>query len=247
MANAGLDGYEGLDLTASDASASGVRWDILVGRLSDGELLSLMAGGGETGAWTNERIQHLLSALGGVSGVWTAPVEELVREGGVHPEAAARIAAACELGRRALNGSRPILPVIRSPLDVAELVRSEAGDADYESFHVLLLDVRYRVIMHRMVTRGTLTRCLVDPRAVFRDAVRRGICSLLLAHNHPSGDPTPSQEDLEVTWRMVSAGRILGIEVLDHVIVGRPAAEGGSGHASMRELGLLKARESEEA
>mgnify|MGYP000856652552 FL=1 len=242
MANFGRDGYVGMESGAASPGAD-VRLGMALERMSDAELLSLLAGESEYGLDCEGGLERLLTGLGGLAGIWTAPVEELVREGGVAPDVASRIAAACELGRRALHANRPVLPRISGPMDAAELVRAEAGAADYESFHIFLLDVQYRVIMHRMVTRGTLTRCLVDPRVVFRDAVRRGICCLLLAHNHPSGDPTPSQEDLEVTWRMVSAGRVLGIEILDHVIVGRPSLDGGLGYASMRELGLLKAKE----
>lgn len=139
---------------------------------------------------------------------------------GVGPAVACRIVAAVELGRRAaaepgVEGER-----IRGPADVFRRLGPALRDLEQEEFHALLLNTQHRVVREVLVTRGILDASLIHPREVFRVAVAEGAAAVILAHNHPSGDPTPSAEDRAVTRQMVTAGRALGIPVLDHVVIG---------------------------
>lgn len=139
---------------------------------------------------------------------------------GVGPAVACRVVAALELGRRAaaepgVEGER-----IRGPADVHRRLGPALRDLEQEEFHALLLNTQHRVVREVLVTRGILDASLIHPREVFRVAVAEGAAAVILAHNHPSGDPTPSAEDRAVTRQMVQAGRALGIPVLDHVVIG---------------------------
>jgi DNA repair protein RadC len=145
---------------------------------------------------------------------------ELVRECGLCLEEATRLAAAFALGRRLARFQRPPRAPLRSPERVARLFETELAGLGQESFHVLALDGRYALLGRFEVSRGTLTTSLVHPREVFRPAIARGAAALIAVHNHPSGDPEPSAEDLAVTRRLVDCGRLLGIPLLDHVVVG---------------------------
>jgi DNA repair protein RadC len=129
-----------------------------------------------------------------------------------------RLAAAFALGRRLARFRRPPRAPLRSPERVARLFEMELGGLHQESFHVLALDGRHALLARFEVSRGTLTTSLVHPREVFRPAIARGAAAVIAVHNHPSGDPEPSAEDLAVTRRL--AGRLLGIPLLDHVVLG---------------------------
>lgn len=131
-----------------------------------------------------------------------------------------RLAAAFALGRRVERGAGPPRGPLRSAEQVYRLVAPELRGAEQECFQVLLLDGRHRLLRRTPVSAGTLTGSLVHPREVFRSAVREAAAALIAVHNHPSGDPEPSVEDLEVTRRLIEAGRILGVPLLDHVVVG---------------------------
>jgi DNA repair protein RadC len=150
----------------------------------------------------------------------TASLPELCRVPGIGPAKAAKILAALDLGRRASEEARPDRDRIRTPRDVYERMRLMLRDLPAEEFHVLLLNTQNEILRDLQITRGTVDASLVHPREVFRAAVMESAASLVLVHNHPSGDPTPSDEDLAVTEELRRAGLTLGIEVLDHVIVG---------------------------
>ena len=139
---------------------------------------------------------------------------------GVGIARAARVAAGLELGRRMAAASEPEAARIRGPADVYRRLGPDLRDLRQEEFHAVLLNAQHRVLREVLVTRGILDASLVHPREVFRAAVAEGASALILVHNHPSGDPTPSAQDREVTRQMAAAGRTLGIPVLDHVIVG---------------------------
>lgn len=145
---------------------------------------------------------------------------ELVEEFGVSPTAAARLVAAFALGQRLERIRRPPRPSMRSPERVFAEVEPRLRGLDHETFLVLLLDGKHRLLRTVRVSEGTLTTSLVHPREVFRTAIREAAAALVVAHNHPSGDPEPSPEDLEVTRRLRRSGRLLGIPILDHLIVG---------------------------
>jgi DNA repair protein RadC len=152
----------------------------------------------------------------------------------VGPAKAATLLAALELGRRLAQRRLHTGDAIRGPQDVYRHFHARLRDAPHEQFHLLLLDGRHRLLREVMASRGTLTASLVHPREVFRPALREGAAALVVVHNHPSGDPAPSAEDGEVTRRLVQAGALLGVPLLDHVVVAE------RGWVSLREQGELE-------
>jgi DNA repair protein RadC len=170
----------------------------------------------------------------GLRGLAAVPLAALCAVQGIGPAKATKVLAALELGSRVAAESRPDRDRIRSGADVYQRMRLRLRDLDHEEFHVLLLSTQNEVIRDLLVTRGTLDASLVHPREVFRPAIANAAASVILIHNHPSGDPTPSAEDRSVTRQLVSAGEMVGIEVLDHVVVG----EGR--YVSFAEAGMLK-------
>jgi DNA repair protein RadC len=165
--------------------------------------------------------------------IMSSSVRELCGVPGIGPAKAAKILAALDLGRRAVEEERGDRERVRCAADVYGLMRLALRDLAHEEFHVLLLNTQNEVTRQLQVTRGTLDASLVHPREVFRAAIAEAAASVILVHNHPSGDPTPSQEDRAVTRQLRSAGSIVGIEVLDHVIVGERR------YVSFAEAGLL--------
>jgi DNA repair protein RadC len=139
---------------------------------------------------------------------------------GIGPAVAARISAALELGRRLAREGPLERTRIRGPRDVYELSAPGMRDLSQEEFRVLLLNTQHAVVREIPVTRGTLDASIVHPREVFRAAIAESAAAMILVHNHPSGDPTPSPEDRQVTRQLAEAGRVVGIPVLDHVVVG---------------------------
>jgi DNA repair protein RadC len=165
--------------------------------------------------------------------VMTASVAEVALVPGIGTAKATKILAALELGRRAAEESRRDRDRLSTPREVYERMRLLLRDLPHEEFHVLLLNTQNQILRDLQVTRGTLDASLVHPREVFRPAIVESAASVILVHNHPSGDPTPSAEDRAVTRQLRAAGQTIGIEVLDHVIVG----EGR--YVSFVEAGLL--------
>ncbi len=203
--------------------------------LADAELLALLlrTGGGRRTA--SEVAAILLERHGGLVGLAAAGEREFSAAAGVGPAKSASLRACFELARRiASRRLEPGLP-IRGPEDVHRHFHPTLRHIAQERFFVVLLDGRHRVIRHELVSQGTLTASLVHPREVFRPALREAAAAVVLVHNHPSGDPTPSAEDREITLRLARAGELLGIRVLDHVVVAE------CGFASLRELGVLDA------
>jgi DNA repair protein RadC len=200
--------------------------------LSDGELLGLLFGIGSREKTAVELAGEVLSEAGGLHGLYDVSVHELMRVNGIGEAKACITLAAVELGRRIGQVRNPGRPMISSPADVERLLRGRIAHLDRENFVVVLLNTKNEVIETSTVSVGTLGASLVHPREVFKPAVRASAASVILAHNHPSGKVEPSQEDREVTKRLGEAAGILGIEVLDHVIV-------GDGYFSMKEHGML--------
>jgi len=159
----------------------------------------------------------------------------LVAEGGLTPAAGRRLAAAFELGRAVERARCRPGDSLRTPERVYRLMAPELRGLEQESFHVLILDSKHRLKERCAVSAGTLTTSLVHPREVFRDAIRLTAAAIVVVHNHPSGDPEPSAEDMAVTRRLIDAGRLLGIPVLDHVIVGNGAWVSLRGRMDFRE------------
>lgn len=200
--------------------------------LSDGELLGLLFGIGSREKTAVELAGEVISEAGGLHGLYDVSVHELMRVNGIGEAKACIILAAVELGRRIGQVRNPGRPVISSPADVERLLRGRIANLDRENFVVVLLNTKNEVIETSTVSVGTLGASLVHPREVFKPAVRASAASVILAHNHPSGKVEPSREDREVTKRLGESAGILGIEVLDHVIV-------GDGYFSMKEHGML--------
>jgi len=202
--------------------------------LDDAELLALLLRTGTRGRPAEALARELLEA-GGLHGLARAVPAELERQPGVGPTKAATLLAALELGRRLAQRRLEMGDAIRGPEDVFRHFHARLRDAPHEQLHLLLLDGRHRLMREVMASRGTLTASLVHPREVFRPALREGAAALVVVHNHPSGDPAPSGEDREVTRRLVQAGALLGVPVLDHVVVAE------RGWVSLRAEGELEA------
>jgi DNA repair protein RadC len=188
--------------------------------LSVRELLALLLrarGAREGAAATSAR---LITRFPSPAQLAQAGLPELIRGGGLSLRQAAAIVAARELGRRLYAAPPARRPTVRTPADVAALVGSDMRYLDREHFRVVLLSTRHDVLAVEEVAVGGLDSAVIHPREVFKAAIRHSAASVILVHNHPSGDPEPSGDDLRITARLAEAGRILGIEVLDHVIVG---------------------------
>lgn len=199
--------------------------------LSEAELLALILRTGDRDRDAAVLASQLIQDAGGLDGLVGASMRRLAALPGLGPAKAASVCASIELGFR--MRATPLEPGqrIRSPIDVQRHFMGRAMQTRRESFHVLLLDGRHRLIACEVVSVGTLTASLVHPREVFRSAIREAAAAVVLVHNHPSGDPAPSGEDRAVTERLRSVGELLGIEVVDHVIVA------AGGHFSFREAG----------
>jgi len=189
------------------------------GALGDAELLALLIGVGEARVGNALSVaQRLIERFGGAGSLGRAGLGELVAQAGIGPVKAARVLAAFELGRRAGQEPLQLGRRLGTPAAVHRgLARRLAGETQ-EVFLVLALDARHRLLREIPVARGTLTSCPVHPREVFRALIREAAAACILVHNHPSGDPEPSPEDLALTRRLVAAGRLVGIEVLDHLV-----------------------------
>jgi DNA repair protein RadC len=202
--------------------------------LTTAELLAILIGTGRSGASAPEVAATLL-AQGGpdLPRLARRTAAELASVAGIGRAKAARVVAALELGRRLLEDGRPDRPRIRSPADVYRWFAPRLADLAAEEFHVLALDSQSGVLRDLLVTRGILNSSLVHPREVFRGAIAESAAGIIVVHNHPSGDPTPSADDRAVTRQLVEAGRVLDVPVYDHVVVG------ASRYVSFAEAGLL--------
>ena len=189
------------------------------GGLGDNELLAIVLGHGVPRAGALELANAVLDAVGGLHGLARASTDDLRRVPGIGGARAAQLIAAVEAGRRTLLRTRRDRPQVMSARDVAEFLVPQFGTRPVEQFGVVLLDTKHRILRTTLLSVGTLDTSVVHPREVFRAAASAGAAALVLFHNHPSGDPTPSGDDVALTRRLVTAGELMGITVLDHVIV----------------------------
>lgn len=188
--------------------------------LSNAELLAILLRVGLPGENAVQLGQRLLVEFQGLAGLHRASFDQVCRQRGIGEAKAAQLKAAIELGRRMLLESPEERPVIHTPGDVASLVEYEMAALDQEHLWVLVLDTRGRVLELDKLYKGSLNASMVRVAEVFRTAIQRNAASIVLIHNHPSGDPTPSQEDIHLTRVVVQAGKLLDIEVLDHLVIG---------------------------
>ncbi|MGI6434337.1 MAG: RadC family protein [Syntrophomonadaceae bacterium] len=202
------------------------------GRLDEHELLAIILGMGTAKINALDLAKQLMIKYKTLRCLREASLEELMAEHGIGTAKAVSIKAAIELGRR-LALCQEDRPVITSPEDVKMLVMEEMRYLDREHFKVLYLDRKGGIIIAEDISVGGLHSSMAHPREVFKNAVKRSAASVILVHNHPSGDPSPSHEDVETTRRLAEAGRIVGIEVLDHVIIG------DNRYCSMKSRGLI--------
>lgn len=208
--------------------------------LKTAELLAILLRTGTHDRSALDVATALLQRCGGdLVRLAAAPVAELCKVRGIGQAKALELRAAFDLARRlqaAFGADKVRLP---GPSDVADLLRDELRGKEKEEFHVLLLDAKNGLLRHEIVTVGLVDRSHIHAREVFRSAIREGCARVLLAHNHPSGDPTPSAPDIECTRNLVNAGKIIGIDVIDHVVIGTRTASRPRDWLSFREANLM--------
>ncbi|MGD0153313.1 MAG: DNA repair protein RadC [Thermacetogeniaceae bacterium] len=190
------------------------------GALSSAELLAITLGSGSREESALDLAQRLLQGSRGLRFLAEASFEELCGVKGIGPAKAAQVQAAVELGKRLACMEQGLRPTVRSPQDVCSFVMEEMCYLDREHFRVVILNTKNQVLAVETISVGSLNSSLVHPREVFKPALLKSAAAVILLHNHPSGDATPSSEDLEITRRLVEAGKLIGIEVLDHIIIG---------------------------
>jgi DNA repair protein RadC len=201
--------------------------------LGDNELVALVLGSGFRGAGALRVANELLRARGGVHGLVRSTIDDLTRTDGVGSAKAAQLLAALELGRRTLAFAPSARVQLLTPRDAASYLMPTFGARPVEQFGIVLLDTKHRVLRTTIVASGTLNSTVVEPRDVFREALLAGAAAVVAFHNHPSGDPSPSPEDLTLTRRLRAAGALMGIDVVDHVVLG------DGRYCSLKETGQL--------
>lgn len=188
--------------------------------LSDQDLLAVILGAGIRDRDVLRVAADILAAAGDLAGMVSISPHRLMRTRGVGPTRATRLVAAVELGRRTVAGPRLARPRLATPAAVGAYLLPRHGGHREERFGVLLLDTKHRLLRTLTLTQGTLDASLVHPRDVFRAAADHSAAAIVLFHNHPSGDPGPSVDDIHLTRRLVEAGELMGIAVIDHVVLG---------------------------
>jgi DNA repair protein RadC len=200
--------------------------------LAASELMALVWGSGSTGRSARELAEDALARHDGLRGLANAAPAELSLVPGIGPARAAQLVAAFELGRRAVIDWPSGRWTIRAPRDIADHLVPEMGRLEREELRVVLLSARNTVVAMERIYQGSVSTALVRVGELFRDAVRRHAAGIIVVHNHPSGDPTPSPEDLHLTAETVAAGRLLDVPVLDHLVIGHDA------FVSLRDRGI---------
>ena len=206
-----------------------------VAALGDNELVAIVLGSGAPECGALQLANRVLQRAGGLRGLARASADQICVHG-VGPARAAQIVAAVELGRRTLVRSVLERPRYKTPRELACYLLPQYGAAQVEQFGIVMLDTKHRVLRIKLVSMGGLDQTVVEPRDVFREAAIVSASAVVLFHNHPSGDPTPSADDLQLTDRLIRAGDIMGIDVLDHLILSEQR------YYSLVEAGRLAAR-----
>lgn len=207
--------------------------------LSHAELIAILLRTGIKGVSALDVAQQLLQRFGTLENLARASLDELKQTKGVGRDKAIALKSAFVLAQRMAQEIQCEAPLLDTPQRIADLLREANRLYDVEHFQVLLLNTRRRLIRLEEISQGTLDTILVHPREVFKLAIAANASALILAHNHPSGDPTPSDADIKVTRDLIRAGHLLKIEVLDHIILGRRTEERPRDFVSLKELGYF--------
>jgi DNA repair protein RadC len=207
--------------------------------LSHAELIAILLRTGLKGANAVEIGKQLIQKFGALQALARASVDDLRSVKGIGRDKAVTLMAAFALARKMAEDLQRESPVLDNPEAIVQLLREQNLVMNVETLQVLLLNTRRRLIRVEAVTDGTIDTLLVHPREVFKAAIAANAAAIVLAHNHPSGDPTPSEADIKVTRDLIRAGQLLKIEVLDHVIIGRATPERPKDYVSLRELGYF--------
>jgi DNA repair protein RadC len=187
--------------------------------LGDNELLAVVLGSGSRGSDVLALANLVLERCGGLHGLTRAAAADLRRIAGVGAARAAQVLAAVELGRRTLVRTHANRPQLNTPRQLASYLLPEYGSRAVEQFGIVMLDTKHRLLQVKLVSTGSLDSTVAHPREVFRDAITGRAAAIVLFHNHPSGDPRPSADDIALTARLADAGQVVGIDVLDHLIL----------------------------
>jgi DNA repair protein RadC len=206
--------------------------------LRNADLIAILLRTGTRGASAIHIAEQLLARFGSLESLARASLDE-IRQKGIGRDKAIALKSAFTLARRMAGELRTELPLLDTPERIADLLREENRVYAVENFQVVLLNTRRRLIRVERVSQGTLDTLLVHPREVFKPAITANASALVLVHNHPSGDPAPSEADIKVTRDLIRAGQLLKIEVLDHIILGRRTETRAKDYASLRELGYF--------
>jgi DNA repair protein RadC len=201
--------------------------------LSNAELIAILLRVGSKGESAVRMAERLLSEFGGLAGLTRARIPQLSAISGLGLAKATQIKAAFELGRRVAAAGDGPRPTISNASDAARLVMEDLRYQQQERLVAIFLDTRCQVIRVHTVSVGTLTGSPAHPREIFREAIAHGSASLIVCHNHPSGDPTPSRDDIALTARLKQAGELMGVTLLDHIVIG------DGRHISLKEIGKL--------
>ncbi len=207
--------------------------------LKTSELIAILLRTGLRGVSAIQIGEELLQKFGTLSALERASLAQLRETKGVGRDKAIALKSAFTLARRMAAEMHGDNPLLDTPASIADHLREQNRGYDVECFQAVLLNARRRLIRVDIISKGLVDTILVHPREVFRTAIAANASALVLVHNHPTGDPTPSEADIRVTRDLIRAGQLLKIEVLDHVILGRRAAENGRDYVSLRELGYF--------
>lgn len=202
-------------------------------KLSNPELIAILLGSGIKGRTAIELAQDILYQSDGLLGLADQSVDELIKKKGIGQSKASRLRAAFELGKRLTEFAPAKKTVLRSPVQAVDYMQSRLKLSKQEVFLVIMLDIKSQVIKVEEISRGGLAKSIVHPREVFKTAIRASAAGIILGHNHPSGNPTASSEDINITNKLIEAGNIIGIKVIDHLIIG------DCDYISMREESLI--------
>jgi DNA repair protein RadC len=210
-------------------------------KLSNADLIAILLRTGMKGMSAIHIAEQLLRQFGPLQNLANTSLDDLRKVKGIGRDKAVALKAAFTLARNMARELRHESPVLDTPERIAELLREDNRGYEVENFQVVLVNTRRKLIRVEQVSQGTLDTLLVHPREVFKAAIAASAAAIVIVHNHPSGDPTPSEADIKVTRDLIRAGQLLKIDVLDHVILGRATADRLKDYVSLRELGYFYA------